>query len=212
MKFVWSTVAGAAIAAQGMPALAQVQQGPAAYYSCRDANGRMLTADRLIVECMDRQQKEHNADGSVRRIIEPQPTAEQRKAREAEERRKQEERVAQEEQRRRDRALLSSYSTTDSLDAAHKRALAAPESLIDKSNERLADLAKERKALEGEREFYKGRPLPAEVERKLQDNLKTQQQERDTLARREDDLRKLKQRQAEERARFIELTKPANAK
>lgn len=212
MKPVWQMSLGLASLVLAMSASAQVQQGRAAYYSCRDASGRMLTSDRLIVECMDRQQKEHNADGSVRRIIDPQPTAAQRQAREAEERKNQEERIAQEEHRRRDRALLSSYSSPESLDAAHKRALAAPESLIEKSHERLADLAKERKSLEGEREFYKGRQVPAEVDRKIQDNLKTQKQEQETLARREDDVRKLKERQAEERARFIELTKPATTK
>ncbi|WP_432214584.1 DUF4124 domain-containing protein, partial [Salmonella enterica] len=34
-------------------------------YTCVDAKGRKLTADRPILDCIDREQKELNASGQV---------------------------------------------------------------------------------------------------------------------------------------------------
>jgi hypothetical protein len=43
-------------------------------YSCVDDKGRKLTSDRPIAECMDRVQNELNPSGTVKRVLEPQPT------------------------------------------------------------------------------------------------------------------------------------------
>ena len=44
-------------------------------YTCVDAQGRRLTADRPIRECIDREQNELNASGTVKRKIGPSLTA-----------------------------------------------------------------------------------------------------------------------------------------
>ena len=59
---------------------------PAGIYTCIDDKGRRVTADRPIPECAQREQQVLNSDGSVRMVVPPTPTAEERAAREARER------------------------------------------------------------------------------------------------------------------------------
>jgi len=71
----------AAVLAAGCTlALAQAQKGApvpgaAGIYSCVDAKGRTLTADRPIAECSDREQRELSPSGMTRRRLEPTYTA-----------------------------------------------------------------------------------------------------------------------------------------
>eukprot|EP01036_Dinobryon_divergens_P002704 gene2704-3549_t len=51
-------------------------------FTCTDARGRTLTADRPIAECSDREQRELNPSGSVRRKVEPTYTARELQERE----------------------------------------------------------------------------------------------------------------------------------
>ena len=50
----------------------------AAIFTCVDAQGRRITSDRPIAACMDREQRELSSSGSVKRVIPPEPTAEER--------------------------------------------------------------------------------------------------------------------------------------
>ena len=54
--------------------------GPAGIYTCVDAQGRRHTSDRPIPECLDREQRVLNRDGSQRQVVPPRMTAEQRAA------------------------------------------------------------------------------------------------------------------------------------
>ena len=67
---LWGTT-GALAQGSGTPA-------PAGIYTCIDAHGRRLTSDRPIPACIDREQRELNRDGTVRRIIPPTLTATER--------------------------------------------------------------------------------------------------------------------------------------
>ena len=70
-------------------------QAPAGIYTCVDAKGRRLTSDRPIVDCLDREQKELNSSGTVRRTLGPSLTASERAAREERDRKAAEERQRQ---------------------------------------------------------------------------------------------------------------------
>ena len=105
-------VAGAAVP---MLALAQAAQKSSGIYSCVDANGKKLTSDRPIPECVSRDQRLLNSDGSIRQVVPPVPTADERAAIEA---RQQEEALARAVQReaiRRDRNLLQRFPTMELL-------------------------------------------------------------------------------------------------
>src|SRR5688500_9929328 len=78
-------------------------------FSCTTADGRKLTSDRPIAECMAREQRVHNRDGSVRAVYPPSLTADERAEKEARERAALAEKLAQQDAIRRDRNLAARY-------------------------------------------------------------------------------------------------------
>ncbi len=167
----WSGAFGlAALAGAADPAFAQAAPGKGGIYSCVDEQGRRLTSDRPIPECISREQRVHREDGSVRRVVPPSLTAEERAAREAEERRAAQEATARFEAVRRDRTLMDRYPGPVSHDAARMRALEQTRRAIAASQARLGALARERKPLLDEAEFYAGRPLPTALLQKIEAN------------------------------------------
>lgn len=150
--------AGSALAAQ------------AAIYSCVDASGNRLTSDRPIAECANREQRLLNPDGSVRKIVPPTPTADERAEAEAVERRAAAERAARLEAVRRDRNLMARFPNEAAHHKAREAALDDVRKAIRTSEERLKVLAGERKPLLNEVEFYAGRPLPAKLKEALDAN------------------------------------------
>ena len=139
-------------------------------YSCTDASGKTLTSDRPIAECANRDQRVLNADGSVRKVVPPTPTADERAEAEAAERRAAAERAAQQDAIRRDRNLVARFPN----EAAHRRAREAAlddvRKAIRASEERLKLLGAERKPLLDEAEFYVDRTLPAKIKQGLDAN------------------------------------------
>ncbi|WP_374594393.1 hypothetical protein [Aquabacterium sp.] len=139
-------------------------------YVCIDAQGRKITSDRPIAECLDRDQRLLNADGSQRGVHQRYMTATERAAYEEAQHRKQQEAVAKMDAVRRDRNLLMRYPN----EAAHEKARAAAlddvRSSIENSKKRLLELDRERKPLLNEAEFYAGKPLPTKLKRQLDDN------------------------------------------
>src|SRR5690606_26416093 len=49
-------------------------------YTCVDGHGKRLTADRPIPECLDREQRVLNKDGSQRKVLAPRQTPQERAA------------------------------------------------------------------------------------------------------------------------------------
>ena len=113
-------VAGMALMALAQP-LAATAQGSspslAGIYSCVDAQGRRLTSDRPIPECVNREQRVLNRDGSVQRVLQPTLTAEERA-----ERAKAEERLAEERREREKRAARRRELEADERREREKRA------------------------------------------------------------------------------------------
>ena len=93
--------------------------------------------------------------GTVLRKIEPTPTGDQLKARQEEEARAEEAAKAAAEQRRKDLALLSTYSTEKDIDTSRDLNLKPIEGRIKSAKERIAGVDKRVKELEAEMEFYK---------------------------------------------------------
>ena len=99
--------AGAAAGVSAAPTAGQV-------FTCVAAGGRTLTSDRLIGECMDREQRVLSRDGTLLRIVPPTLTADERAEKEARDRRAAAEKEAKAEAARRDRSLMQRYTTAES--------------------------------------------------------------------------------------------------
>ena len=150
--------------------LAGAGTASAAIYSCIDATGKKLTSDRPIAECATREQRVLNPDGSVRRVIPPTLTADERAEQEARERQIAVERAQQQDALRRDRNLMVRFPNEASHDKARNAALDDVRAALQRSERRLADLAAERKPLIDEAEFYRNRPMPAKLKQQLESN------------------------------------------
>ena len=142
----------------------------AGIYTCVDGQGRKLTSDRPIADCVAREQRVLNRDGSVQRVIPPTLTAEERADRDAAERRAELARAGQADAVRRDRNLMARFPN----EAAHRKSREAALDtvrLATKATERrLRELAVERKPLLEEAEFYKGRQIPLRLKQQFDAN------------------------------------------
>jgi hypothetical protein len=160
-------------------------------YSCVDANGKKLTSDRPIVECANREQKLHNTDGSLRKIVPPTPTADERAAAEADERRADAERAARQEAVRRDRNLLMRFPDEPAHRRAREAALDDVRKAVRTSEDRLKALAAERKPLLDEAEFYAGRALPAKIKQALDANDASVEAQRVLVANQQEEMARI---------------------
>ena len=139
-------------------------------YSCVDASGKKLTSDRPIAECANRDQKILNADGSVRKVVPPTPTADETAEAELAARRATAERAAQQDAVRRDRNLMLRFPNEAAHRKAREAALDDVRKAVRTSEERLKLLAIERKPLLDEAEFYPNGQLPAKLRQALDAN------------------------------------------
>ena len=139
-------------------------------YSCIDASGKKLTSDRPIAECANRDQKILNADGSLRKVVPPTPTADESAEAELAARRAAAERSTQQDAVRRDRNLMLRFPTEAAHRKAREAALDDVRKAVRTSEERLKLLAIERKPLLDEAEFYPGGQLPAKLRQALDAN------------------------------------------
>ncbi|MBV8471737.1 MAG: hypothetical protein JOY60_17965 [Burkholderiaceae bacterium] len=139
-------------------------------YSCTTADGKRLTSDRPIVDCNAREQRVLNSDGSLRSVLPPALSPEEKAAKEQLERKQAAERSARNDAIRRDRNLMMRYPN----EAAHQRARDAAlddvKRAMQASERRIKDLMAERKPLNDEAEFYKGRSLPSKLKQQIDSN------------------------------------------
>lgn len=172
---------------------APAQQAPAAsgIYTCTDDKGRRLTSDRPIAECVARDQQILNRDGSVKGVHPPVPTAEERAEREARERKANAERMAQMEAVRRDKNLLARYRDEAAHRKAREAALDTVRLAIKATEDRLKELQAERKPLDNEAEFYKGKRLPPKLKGQIEANDTAIEAQREAAANQQSELNRV---------------------
>lgn len=166
-------------------------KAPAGIYTCVDASGKRHTADRPIRECLSREQQVLNKDGSVKFVMPPSMTAEERIEREARERRVAEQRMAMADAVRRDRNLVARYPDEAAHQRAREAALDTVRLAIKASELRLRELALERKPLLNEAEFYSGRLLPPQLRHALETNEAAADAQRNASANQESELSRI---------------------
>lgn len=184
--------------------------GPAcaqSIYACVDAQGRRLTADRPIPECIGREQTVFDAGGTIKRKIGPSLTAQERAAREDEDRKAAEERNRLAEAKRRDRALLTRYPDRRTHDKERQAAIALVDEAIAVASKSAHDLVASRKRLETELEFYQNDPskVPASVKRQIQETEQHIEAQRRFVANQDSEKRRINAQFDEELARLKPL-------
>ncbi len=195
---LWSVVVGAQ--AQGI-------------YTCVDGKGRRITSDRPIVECLDREQHKLGNTGTVRQVVPPSYTADERARLEDKQRAENEIKARAAEEKRRERALLIRYPNQTVHDKERAEALAQIDEVIAAVNKRGVALVQQRKDVDAEMEFYQADPskAPFWLRRKLEDSEKQMVVQKRFLEEQAQEKFRINQRFDEELAKLRQLWGPATA-
>lgn len=180
-------------------------------FTCVDGQGRRLTSDRPIPECLAREQREMSPTGTTLRILAPSLTAEERAREETKAQQEAAQKARLLDERRRDRALLSRYSSAQQHQAERNKQLQVVVGTQESIRQRLRDLQKQRGEWLLEMEFYKADPsqAPAWLKRSLQDNQEQQKGQHRLLAIQAEEMDRVNARFDAELVRLKALWGPA---
>ena len=158
---------GAAMAAVAL--LSASGAARAATYKWVDEKGVVHYTDKMPPEDVNKARIELNKQGVPVKATEPAPTPEQRRAKAQEEERQKQLEKDQAEIARKDRALLSSYTSESEIDLARNRSLRTIESVVQSSKAYTEQLAKRKAGLEAKKKTeFANKPMPAAMERELE--------------------------------------------
>ena len=210
MKYAgWLALGLAAVAGTAAAQTATVS----GIYTCVDGQGRKLTSDRPIPECIDREQKVLNPSGTVKQKVGPSMTAAERAQQEAKEKAELEERNRIAEEHRREKALLARYPNKAAHDKERAEAIAQITAVSMAANTRLMELGVQRKRLDEEMEFYKKDPnrAPDYLRRQVDENNQSMSVQRRFIADQLDEARRVNGRFDDELIRLRQLWQTVGA-
>ena len=146
------------------------EPGGARIFQCVLPDGRKLTSDKPIAECMNvgKPQRELNKDGSERGVVEAPLTEDEKAERDRIRRQRETEKTALDIEIRRDRDMLKRFPNEAAHAKAREKALDDVANSVRNSEARIKLLLQERKPLLDEAEFY---PPPRQVPAKLKASL-----------------------------------------
>jgi hypothetical protein len=144
--------------------------GPAraATYKWVDENGKVHYTDKMPTEGASKGGTMLDKQARPVKKIDPPPTAAELRAREAVEEQKRLAAKQNEEIARRDRALISSYTTEQEIDLARSRALGTIDSQLESAHAYVDQLSKRRDELIKRKASLDGKPLPPALEREME--------------------------------------------
>jgi hypothetical protein len=183
-------------------------------YKCVDAKGKVYYTQLPPPECLGRDTQELNKSGTpMRKSQTPSAlTPEQQKAREAELKKKLEGDERSKEERRRNTALLNTYSSEKDIDDARERALKEARTAIVDTEKRIADAHKRRKELESEKEFYVKKPMPAKLKQDITNNELEVKNQTELLDSKKKEIGVINSKYDSDKRRYLELTSAAQGK
>ena len=148
--------------------LASTSPARAALYKWVDDKGVVHYTDTLPPEAVDKARIELNKQGVEVKKTDKALTPDQRRAIEREAQKQKENARQQEEVARRDRALLSTYTSEAEIDLARKRSLQTIDNIVQSTLAYSGQLSKRKVELETKKEEMKGKPTVAVIDRELE--------------------------------------------
>lgn len=152
-----------AIAVLGIACWAGLAAG-AGMYKWTDDQGVVHYTDRIPPESVSKGATVLDKQGRAVRKIDPAPTAEQRRATEAEAERQREVAKADADRARRDRALTQSFTSEAEIDVARVRAIATVEGQIKTIEAYIADMSRRKQQLDKRKAGLGAKPAPAALD------------------------------------------------
>ena len=176
-------------------------------YCCTDERGRQACGDSLPRECFGRAYREMSERGTLLRQVEAPLTAEQQAQREAALANKNKEERAAMEEKRKNQALLNTYTSEKDVDVARDRALADLESRAKETQAKYNEVVKRKQKLEGELEFYKKKVVPPELKEQIKVNEAEIKVQQTAIEAKKQEMDQVRTRFAEEKSRYLELVR-----
>ena len=177
-------------------------------YKCVDARGKVYYTQVPPPECLGRDTQELNKSGTLIRknpaVIPLTPAQEQ--ARETERKKKIEEEERSKEERRKNLALLNTYSSEKDIEDARARALKEAQGAIEDTERSITGAEKRRQELESEKEFYVKKPMPFKLKQEITNNEITIRNQTVLLDAKKKEISTINAKYDEDRRRYIELT------
>src|SRR6266568_8500259 len=177
-------------------------------YKCVDAKGKVYYTQVPPPECLGRDTQELDKSGTPMRKSQT-PTAltpAQQKAREAELKKKIEAEERAKEERRKNLALLNTYSSERDIDDARARALKEAQDAIEATERSIAGAHKRREELESEKEFYVKKPMPLKLKRDISNNEIEITNQTVLLDAKKKEISTINAKYDEDKRRYMELT------
>jgi len=189
-------------------ALLVASSAQAEFYCCQDpTTGRRTCGDTLPRVCRGEAYRILDSAGNVTREVGPPLTPEQKAEQILENKRRKELEEASREQRRRDQALLDTYTRPEDIDLAQKKAEDDVKFAIQAATTRIEEARSKRKKYENEAEFYARKTLPPDLAKELRaldHEIRLQQELLDIKKR---DFAAIKTKYDADRKRYFELTR-----
>ena len=190
------------------PALAQ-QPGPQApqrMYKCIDARGKTYYTQIPPRECLGRDSQELNKSGMVVKRTEKGPTPAEVQASEAEKKKKADAAEKTKEERRKELALLNTYSSEKDIEDQRSRAIKEAQDQITATEKSIAGAQKRQKELEAEKEFYTKKPMPAKLKQEIA-NVDTEIKNQNALLEaKKAEIDKINAKYDDDKKRYVALT------
>ena len=177
-------------------------------YKCIDAKGRVYYTQVPPPECLGRDTQELNKSGTLIRrnpaVIPLSPAQEQ--AREAERKKKNEDEERSKEDRRKNLALLNTYSSERDIEDARTRALKEAQVAIEDTEKSIAGAQKRHQELEAEKEFYVKKPMPFKLKQEITNNEMQIRNQTVLLDAKKKEINTINAKYDEDKRRYVELT------
>ncbi len=190
--------------ALALPLVCGVASVSAQLYKWTDENGKVHYSDTVPPSATDRARKEMRPDGTVKKQVERSLTPEERRIAAAKAAEDEKERTAREERERKDRALLSTYTSLVDFDRVRDRALTIADGELTALKKQEASTSLAREALQKQADTHKKGPPP-----KLKNDLEASDKDlgavRRLLERKTKDREALAANYTTERARLADL-------
>lgn len=192
-----------ALALAALPLAAAAQS-----YRCVGKDGKKYYGQAVPPQCIGQPTEQLNSQGLVVRRIDAQASAADQAARakEAEEKRKRD--VILKEESRKNKALLSTYTSEADIELARKRALEENQKAVKETEARIGALRKRQTELKKEMEFFQGKNKPpAKMEQEMKDNAFSIGTQENLLAQKKKEVDSINAKYDEDKKRYIELTR-----
>lgn len=181
-----------------MPTAAQL-------FVCTTKSGKRITGDQPPAECRDVVIRELRSDGSIKSVIEPPLTAEQKAQREVERKKQLADEEIAREQLRKDKALLEAYGSEAEIQDARDRQIAQRNQMVETAAKRLEGHQRERKKLDSELEFYANRPVPDALKRRIDANATISRSEEKIIVGLKADIARINERFDDDLKRYRDM-------